>query len=259
MNKSISFICVYNNEKQLNDMLLSSINRLESSFKDNNLFYSLLLIDNRGNTYKSAAEAYNNSISKNKEKLGDILVFLHQDIAFDTIDFWIHLVKEIQMDDNQIIGAAGINVAGEVISNLKYLEDKSYITEHQISKKEEVLSLDESCFAISNVLFQKIGFDERVCNHWHLYGVDLCYSAREKYETRVSVLPAEIYHKERQGGLSVDKYYLSTLWKVIKKHKPFTDRIYTSCYTIKTNPFLAALDISMYRGRIVAKELFKRS
>jgi len=259
MEIDITFICIYNNEKQLKDMLLSSFERLGPSFATSNIAFSLLLVDNMKNIYKSAAQAYNINVTNHLDELGKILVFLHQDIAFDHISFWIQLVNEFRNNSNQIIGAAGIRVENKVVSNLKYFDDKSYITEYQIDKKEEVLSLDECCFAITKDLFQKIRFDEKVCDHWHLYGVDLCYSAREKYGTTVSVLSEAIYHKERQGGLSVDEYYLNTLWKLTKKHRPFTNCIYTSCYTIKTNPFFAALDIVMYRGRIVARKLIKRS
>lgn len=254
---SISFICIFNNKVQLDRMLKHSYDTVLAEIGIG-IKTNLLLIDNRDRKYKSASNAFNKEIQKIYGDLGDILVFIHQDIAFDNVNFWSHLVEEFYMNQNQIIGAAGVNINGKVLSNLKYFENKSYITEYQIDKKEEVLSLDECCFAIPKELFLKLYFDENTCDHWHLYGVDLCYCARELYGTIVTVLPDVIYHKERKGGLSVDRHYLDTLWKVTKKHRKFTDRIYTSCYNIKTNPILATLDILKYRIRIVARKVLKK-
>ena len=236
-------------------MLLSSFEKSDNALSSAGLSYNIISVNNKTGLYSSASQAYNTIVKNNENNLGRIIVFLHQDIAFDNIDFWIRLVDDFKDDLNQVIGAAGINSNGRVLSNLKYAEDKSYITKNQITNKIQVLSLDECCFAISKEIFLKLFFDEETCNHWHLYAVDLCYSAQEKYCTKVSVIPEEIYHKDKRGGLSVDKYYLNTLWKIVKKYRKFTDTIYTSCYTIKTNMVLAALDIAIYRLRIVARHI----
>lgn len=255
MVKDITFICVYNNEEQLQGMLLHSFEKSDNALSAAGLSYNIISVNNKTGLYGSASQAYNTIVKNNENNLGRIIVFLHQDIAFDNIDFWIRLVDEFKDEQNQIIGVAGIDGLGRVLSNLKYLEDKSFITENHITQKTRVLSLDECCFAISKELFLKLFFDEDTCNHWHLYAVDLCYSAQEKYCTMVSVIPEEIYHKEKRGGLSVDKYYLDTLWKIVKKYRMFTDTIFTSCYTIQTNMVLATLDIAIYRLRLVVRHI----
>lgn len=79
----ITFICCYNNQKELDEMLLSSYKKVIKDDFD----CSLLLIDTKSKGYKSAAEAYNAEIKNNYNDLGGILIFLHQDIAFDNCEF----------------------------------------------------------------------------------------------------------------------------------------------------------------------------
>ncbi len=100
MHSTITFICVYNNISQLNFLLNRSLSNAGGG-------YPKLLINNINHKYSSCAEAYNRELQQHDNDLGDILVFLHQDIAFDNDD-WLERIKiELQTNPNQILGFAG--------------------------------------------------------------------------------------------------------------------------------------------------------
>ena len=85
----VTFICCYNNAKELNSMLLPSLSELD---KDT---VNYILIDSTLNNYRSAAEAYNKTIEKHKDEIGEILIFLHQDIAFSDSGFLEKIISEL--------------------------------------------------------------------------------------------------------------------------------------------------------------------
>lgn len=232
-----TFICCYNNTKELNEMLLPSFKKLGRN--DSNL----ILIDTVKEKYKSAAEAYNKTIEKRKSEIGEILIFLHQDIAFNNSDFLDSIIFELKENPNQILGFAGINDSGTVLSNLKYRKEESFITRNQIKEKIKVCSLDECCFAMSSSVYDKLKFDEAVCNHWHLYAVELCYRAK-KESIQSYVLPNIIFHKEsNNGGLYSDKHFLTSMWRLAMKYKKDFECIYAPCYICKTNRLQAAVKL----------------
>lgn len=227
---SYTLICVYNNRDQLEEMLGKSC---EKTFL--NRGGNLLLIDNRKGKYTSCAEAYNRELEMHRDVLGDVLVFLHQDIAFDD-DLFIHrLEEEFRANPLQLLGFAGMPTAGYTVSNLRYFRTKQFITQAQIKEKTEVESLDECCFAMTKEMYWKFRFDEKICHHWHLYAVNFCYEARQWAGVRSYVLPESIYHKmDGTQGLNTDYHFLWTIWKMTKKYCHDFKVIYTPCYIIGT-------------------------
>lgn len=206
--------------------------------------HNTLLIDNTDKRYHSCAEAYNKEILKHSEQLEDILIFVHQDIAFDNDKLQQRIVGELNDNANQILGVAGMPYTGKTISNLKYRGTGEYITATQLEEKTEVESIDECCFAMTKELFLKLMFDEHICSHWHLYAVNLCYEARQRFNTKSYVLPDSIYHKVEGGsGLTVDRHFLHTIWKMSRKYRHDFSTIYTPCYIISTRMPKAVLKI----------------
>lgn len=246
MNAKVTYICVFNDKMQLNDMLIKSLHHV--NVRDN--FSSVtLLIDNTKSRYASCAEAYNKEITRHLHEMGDILIFLHQDIAFDNNEFERRIVEELESDPNQIVGFAGMPRSGKTVSNLKYQKTKKYITSTQIREKTEVLSLDECCFAMTKELYLKLRFDERACSHWHLYAVDICYEAKRRFGTTSYVLPETIYHKcDGTSGLFTDHHFLWTMWKLIRKYRHDYTSIYAPCYIVSTK-YNAAL-VRLFRSVI---------
>jgi hypothetical protein len=233
MANQVIFICVYNNVKQMEEMLLPSIDTVIGGGK--------ILIDNMLKVYSSCAKAYNTELAKHPGNPDDVLVFLHQDIAFDDDRFLKRIVAELKENPNQVLGFAGMPKAGRTVSNLKYFRTKQYITGTQVPEKMEVESLDECCFAMTRGVYEQVRFDEQTCDHWHLYAVDFCYAARLRYGIRSYVLPETIYHKmDGSSGLQTDRHFLRSLEKMRKKYRKEVDVIYTPCYIVSTHllPFI---------------------
>lgn len=246
--KGITFLCCVNDERQLNSLLLPSLDKLSLE----GLEYNTIFIDAQECHYHSAAEAYNTEAKKNEDHLKEILVFLHQDIAFDDGRLFLTIIRELASDPNQIIGVAGMPTSGKTISNLKYKESGCYITSTQVSEKTEVCSVDECCFALTRDLFLRLLFNERICDGWHLYAAELCYHAMAQCNIPSYVLPDSIYHKKNgSAGLFTDSSYLMTMWKIAREYKNNVASIYSPCYIVSTSFVPCLLKI----GRTFLKNL----
>ncbi len=230
----ISIICCYNNKTVYNDFLLKSINNCNYSNCE------IIGLDNSNCTYSSISQAYNYALSQIK---GDWIFFCHQDVAFER-DFFKEMEKYLNTqnkDQVRIFGFAGITDDGTVYSNIQRRNSREYIIRNQITKETNVISLDECCFIVSKNTMDKLGyFDEKVCNNWHMYCVELCLRSLINGGSNIC-LPDIIYHKDGKNQLNVtlDKYFLGTAYRVSKKYKNNFDVLYTPCYKTSTkSPFL---------------------
>lgn len=218
----ISVICVSNNMNVLNEMLKKSLQNQSES-------YELVVLENSNHEYSSAASALNRGAQK---AIGDILVFAHQDISFDDQDF----LKKIRLylndlPNNSLVGLAGIADEKGVVSNLKQGPNHALAGPIQINKPFEVQTLDEVLIACKKNTFNLIKFDDKVCDDWHLYGVDFSLTSIALGHKNY-VLPLEIFHKS-SGKISLG--YALTLNKVINKHRREVPYIYTTCGVSKTS------------------------
>lgn len=240
-HSKVTYLCCSNDARQLDTMLMPSLRRLREQRPDE---VNWLIIDTEANRYPSAARAYNEAVRNHVAEMGDVLVFCHNDVAFDDASFHDFVVGNLAEDPNQIIGVAGKDTQNKVPSNLRYHSTGSYITRTRVTEATEVCSLDECCFALTADLFRRLGFDEQTCYHWHLYAVDLCYAARLRFGTRSVVSPVSIYHKQSgDGGLYTDQKFLGTMWRMVRKYHGKTPLLLTPCYRCSTNylPALAKL------------------
>lgn len=245
--QNVTYICCQNNKRQLEEMLLPSIALLQSEVQHSST--NLILIDAQASGYKSAAEAFNVTIKERICEIGDIIVFCHQDIAFNTMQFHQRLLKELTQNPFQILGVAGIDKSGTVFSNLKYRENNEFITKNRLKEKTEVVSVDECCFATSKNFFLKLMFDDINCSHWHLYAVDLCYQAH-LHGGKSFVLPESIYHKENnEEGMYTDMNFIKTMWNLVLKYRKHYTHIYAPCYICNTN--------ILYAGAKLLKTILK--
>ena len=197
----ISVICVYNDDKTLNDYLLKSI-------KEQNIYCELILINNTENIYPSAAAALNVGGKKAK---GDYLIFAHQDIKLDSTN-WLYSVERIIPDISNlgIAGVAGKRDGRGVITNVKHGSPPTFAGKYQVKVPTEVQTLDECLIIIPKEIYNKTQFDENTCDDWHLYAVDYCLSV-QKNGYRAFVLPFPCHHRS-SGSLSAG--YFSTLEKL---------------------------------------------
>ncbi len=93
----LALICCYNNEKQLNELLLDSYNEQDVECEK-------IFIDNSNNKFSSAAKALNYGASISKS---NYYIFLHQDIRFLSSDSLKKLYEELKKCDG-ILGVAGV-------------------------------------------------------------------------------------------------------------------------------------------------------
>jgi len=204
-DKMFSIICIYNNREILDNYLLKSLDNQKTNFE-------LILVDNSSDKFESAAEALNYAGQKAK---GDYLMFIHQDFEFDSNNWLEEAKKTLSFLDN--LGIAGI--AGKydrkLISNIKTGYPPVLAGPIQIEKPEKVQTLDECLIIIPKKLFNKIRFDEIVCDNWHLYATDYCLMVK-KAGYDVYVLPLGGYHASPGYSFTPEAYY-STLKKLVKK------------------------------------------
>jgi len=128
----------------------------------------------------------------------------------------------------------------EIVGNIKHgvpckpLKHRIYIKNPEI-----VQTVDECLIIIPAAIFDKLKFDERVCDSWHLYAVDYCLMADKMAMGKAYVLPLPFYHRSTGTpnnyfkmifslGFLPGSYY-DSLYKLIKKHKYLNEKIYTTC------------------------------
>lgn len=238
----VTYVCCNNNMQLYNQMLAPSLQLLHQEYPNS---VNWLVIDTIKKKYKGAAIAFNTELENNKELLGDILVFCHNDIRFDNSDLHDYIVKTLYNDRNQIIGVAGKDERNKVPSNLRYYENKQYITKTRIEHPARVCSVDECCFAMTKELYFKIKFDEKVCFNWHLYAADICYAASLFLNTKILVSNISIFHKMNgNAGLYTDSNFLRSMWLMVKKYHNKVNAIYTTAYLCSTNYLSALLQIN---------------
>lgn len=233
---SATYVCCTNNDEQLRTMLLPSFQLL----KDKELPVNLLLIDTRKHHYHSAAEAFNTELAQHRAKLGEVLIFCHQDFAFETDEFHRSVISLLQEHPLWMVGAAGRAMSPRhmrlLYSNLRALATHERICGLPIDQPTKVCSVDECVFALRTEVFFRLLFDEQACNHWHLYAVDLGYALQSTLGGEVVVTPALAFHKMESGlGLTADIHFLRSLWHLVCKYHGRIPELLTTCARVSTS------------------------
>ena len=219
----ISVICVYNDKTILESCLLSSLQKSSHS-------YDLVLVDNTKRAYSSASEALNYGA---KKAIGDYLLFVHQDVVFGDSFSLDELEEKLSMlPANSIVGAAGRVDRRGVITSITHGEPPEPAGSELIDRPTLSQTLDELLLVVHRRVFDKIKFDEDVCNGWHLYAVDFCLSAK-KCDYESYVIPLDLHH--RSSGQSMNKSYYSILKRVASKHRDRIPTIFTTMGIWKTS------------------------
>lgn len=152
----ISLICCYNNYIEYNYLL-------KSLQEQQNVDFEIVEIDNSKNCFTSASSALNFGAEK---ATGDILVFLHQDIEFNDKNSLYQLVDSIE------------NVKGRELLVGLFGASHEYSVRN-MNNFREVETLDECLVAMKKETWEKIKFNEQICDGWHLYVVEFCLRASQ--------------------------------------------------------------------------------
>lgn len=238
MEKFFTVICCYNNEKLLNDMLVSSLNL--QSFTD----FETVFVDAKEKGFTSASQSLNYACSQSN---GKYLIIAHQDVSFEQ-NFLSDLKEFCISNEFGVAGIAGVkDDSKDVLTNL--VCDKDYKPGGQpISEITSVSSIDECLFVIKKDGFKS--FDD-YGDVWHFYGVEYSYRCRENGE-KVLVFPFNLYHLS--PGWSLNKSYWDTLKIVAKRFKEFKV-IATTMGRFKNNAFLS-INIKIRRLKSAIKRKF---
>jgi len=217
----ISVICCYNNKAAVQSMLCNSLKYQDTE-------YETVLVDNTQNTFKSAAQALNHGFNLSR---GEYIIFAHQDIIFEDKNFLNDIVEYIDfLDGESIIGAAGIKEKKSVYSNITHGNEQYTVGKYRVTDPVKIQTLDEVLIGVKRSVFQKLYFDDTTCDNWHLYGVDLCLSAK-KIGIDSYVIPIVFHHN---SGGNVNKGYMDSLSKVVRKHKSEFKQIHTTISSVNT-------------------------
>lgn len=234
----ISIVCVYDDEKILNDWLLKSL-------KNQTVEFELIKVDNTQYIFKLAAEALNYGGKKAK---GEYIMFMHQDVYL-LADDWLEKAEFFlkKISDLGIAGVAGMRKTKSArmwkVGTIP-VESGIGVVYHGRNKEPwrcnknfeepaKVQTLDEQLLIVPKNVFENLRFDEKICYNWHLYGVDYSLSVK-KLSLKSYVLPLPVWH--RSIG-SLNREYYITLNRILKKHKNYK-KIYTTCGLWYTSNFL---------------------
>lgn len=227
MEKRISLITVYNNEKLVLEMQ-------QSAAAQQGVTLDCVMLDNRCRQYKSAAEALNAGA---RLAVGDVLVFLHQDIEFLSDGALEFIYDYAQSNKNVVFGAAGVkkregsSSESLLLSSMCAGPDKARYD--CLDGPTDAFTLDECLIACHRSCMEKIVFDEDICDGWHLYGADLCLQAQALAGLSVQVIPIDCWHKS--NGYA-DKAYFECQNRLAKKYSKYYKIINTTNGYAYTNP-----------------------
>lgn len=183
----ISVICVWNNEEQYQNILVHSLNIQDCD-------YELISIDNRNHAFTSCAAALNWGAD---HSTGEILIFTHQDISFDKKSSLKEFGQFIKAHPDIIIGAFGA-------------KQKAYSEDYLCD------TVDECCFGMTREVFDSLRFNEKVCNGWHLYAVEMCLRAKERTKFGGGICNPGIRHF---SGGNVDLSYMKKFKQLLVMYK----------------------------------------
>ncbi|MGV0956535.1 glycosyltransferase [Empedobacter falsenii] len=167
----------------------------------------------------SICEAYNRGVGK---ALYENLLFIHEDVLFETQDWGNILIEILNIKNCGIVGVAGGSYYGYIPSswwnegykflNFIQINNGNTIENNRINFKndnEKVVMLDGVFLACKKMVFDTVKFDERIKG---FHGYDLIFSLQvsEKYQNYVT---SNILIKHFSAG-NLDKYWFQNLLKV---------------------------------------------
>ena len=220
----VSVICVYNNKSVFENQLLKSL-------KKQNMQYELIAIDNSNNKFSSAASALNYGA---QEASGDVLIFSHQDIYLkrsNELEFIATIIYNQKCGD--IVGTQGVREPSKVYyTNITAgkIYDQTIINNYE-EQLYEVSCVDEGFFGMKKNTWEKLKFNEELCDNWHLYCVEMCLHTR-KTGGNVYVWPAQLHHFS-MGTITLG--YMRNLKKLCGVYRKDFKYIWTTCYKVRTN------------------------
>ena len=168
----LSIVTLVNNLDQYNNFL-DDLNKQE-----NYSSFELIPLPNFNNEYKGCSEALNIGLDLSDS---EFTILCHQDLRLPTD--WLEQIEK-RIDELKhikwgVLGMAGAIYNGKIDVGATYLNNKFDDTQtcrensfKAFGEKHEVQCLDELCLIVKSD--SPIRFDEKIFDHYHLYGSDFC-------------------------------------------------------------------------------------
>lgn len=224
----ISVVVVYNDLTQFERLLHWSLAR-------QTVAHEVIALDNRDGRFGSAALALNHGA---RQARGDFIFFAHQDVRFDS-PTWLADVETV-LRGVDLLGIAGVSGARpspdragrEVVTNVTY-DDPPRPAGVPLEAPLIVESVDECAFFVPRPVFERLSFDERTCDGWHLYAVDYSLAVK-RLGLQAWAIPAPLYHRSPGavfrilGFATFEAAYFRALERLARKYhdRPF---LHTTC------------------------------
>ena len=175
--------------------------------------FELTEIDNSDNRY-SIFQAYNEGVGRSK---GEILCFMHEDVLFRSQGWGTTIAKHFY--DCEEIGLIGFGGTHFLPDTPMYWYSSPFISQHNLNNDQgiveehfheewfngevliETVAVDGFCFFVRKALFDRIFFDDKTYNGFHMYDMDICMQVIEAgYKVCVcrSVLPEHCWSENKQ-------------------------------------------------------------
>ena len=226
----VTVVCCWTNEKMYNDFV--------STLKSQNIPCEIIGIDNRNNKgFTSCASAYNSAINDVKT---EYVIFSHQDILLtesNSLGKFLSYLEGLGHDD--ILGAAGTRFdSAAIYSNFRHKGNNGDLIRAGRgiidSGIMECDTADECFFGGYTNHFRNYPFDEKICDGWHLYTVELCLRCQALGVGKTFVCDIPIIHLSA-GTMSLSFYY--NFFKLCRKYAGKFPIIRTTCAYSRTDLF----------------------
>jgi glycosyltransferase involved in cell wall biosynthesis len=200
--------------------------------------YEYIRIDNTLNTY-GICGAYNKGV---EQAIGDIFVFVHEDVFFMEPGWGLTLIKKYAADPKLgLVGVAGTQylfadhpawiragrpyIRGRVIHELNNGQTYTLSVFSWDKNDAEVVAVDGLFFAIRGNLFRTIRFDDTTFDKFHFYDLDICMQVRR---TNKLIVTWDILLKHLSGGV-LDETWINAGKKFLAKYK---NELPSSCISV---------------------------
>jgi hypothetical protein len=207
-----SIVCVFNDERVLNERLLSSVATQTEA-------HEVISVNNVAGRFDQAATALNWGAEQAR---GNWLLFAHQDVAFLSSD-WLARAKHFLESESAEgwYGVAGLTMSGKLRG---FMLDRTMLLGGPFAEKIQVQTLDE-CLLIHRHQPDGVKYFDEAVPGWHAYGVEACCAAIQSGAANY-VLPLPIWHDSKSTNLQGLEEAHRYIWD---KHGSALGRIATTC------------------------------
>lgn len=241
--KTVSIITVYNNP----DLLAETNSWIEKQSMYANI--EIIQLNNQEKIFPSCAQALNYGA---EHSCGKYLFFMHQDVYLWDIQAVEKYVAFLSKNPDAIIGVAGVPEGSGTVTDI--YESKSLL-ERGTRANGEVLpveTLDECLIAMTREKWEQLHFDEKACDNWHGYAVDICLTNTLRGGKNIMV-PLKVCHDST--GNAQNKAFRTNVKHLVEKYRGTSiSRIHGTCIDIPCN----RLSFCWYATKGIVKDFLRQ-